>query len=98
MPFWESAPLPFAANFDLLKGGALAQDVTVHLEGDMKGMNKCGETATFFHLASQEVVDAFNTFQLTPDKQEDYAMLVSQFKAYCAPQRNETFKRYVFCM
>lgn len=48
------------------------------------------------HLAGQEAIDVYNTFDLTAEDKKDYDKLVQAFEAYCLPQSNETFERYVF--
>ncbi|KAM7293790.1 uncharacterized protein ISCGN_023373 [Ixodes scapularis] len=54
------------------------------------------KAAIFLHVAGQEAIDVFNTFQLTADEKEDYDVLVQQFEDYCLPRVNETYERYVF--
>ncbi|XP_077516818.1 uncharacterized protein LOC144127784 [Amblyomma americanum] len=53
------------------------------------------KAAILLHLAGQEAIDVYNTFDLTAED-KDYDKLVQAFEAYCLPQSNETFERYVF--
>ncbi|XP_077517721.1 uncharacterized protein LOC144128270 [Amblyomma americanum] len=54
------------------------------------------KAAILLHLAGQEAIDVYNTFDLTAEDKKDYDKLVQAFEAYCLPQSNETFERYVF--
>lgn len=38
----------------------------------------------------------FNTLNISEEDKVDYDKLVEAFKAYCLPQSNETYERYVF--
>ena len=57
---------------------------------------KAQKAAIFLHVAGQEAIDVFNTFQLTNEQREDYDVIVQKFEEYCSPKRNETYERYVF--
>ncbi|XP_049276146.1 uncharacterized protein LOC125760308 [Rhipicephalus sanguineus] len=61
-----------------------------------KPRTKAQKAAIFLHLAGQEAIDVFNTLNISEEDKVDYDKLVEAFDAYCLPQSNETYERYVF--
>ncbi|KAM7285148.1 uncharacterized protein ISCGN_032110 [Ixodes scapularis] len=58
--------------------------------------SKQQKAAIFLHVAGQEAIDVYNTFNLAESEKDDYELIVNRFEDYCLPKSNETFERYVF--
>lgn len=77
--------------------GATGRDV------DTATMNEAAKKAhdlnlgkLLLNIAGEEAISIANTFDLSEEEEFSYAKLVDKFKAYAAPEKNETYLRFLF--
>ena len=62
--------------------------------------NNKTKTAILLTIGGTESIELYNTFTFSDDDKEDgvvkYAKVLEKFGAYCDPQKNETYERYIF--
>lgn len=54
------------------------------------------ERATFLHVAGDEAIKVYNTFDFDEDDVNDYNVLKELFHWHCEPRRNVTYLRHLF--
>ncbi len=56
------------------------------------------QCATFLHIAGEEAIKVYNTFQFTAEEVNKIDELKKKFKEYCEPRKNLPYIRHMFFM
>lgn len=67
----------------------------------MKASGKATEdeetkVAMFLNLIGEDAIELFSTYNLTEAEKEISKTVIDAFEAYCVPQRNIVYERYLF--
>ena len=47
-------------------------------------------------MIGDQTLDVYNSFEFTTAKKDNIKPLIDKFEAYCSPEKNTTYERYLF--
>lgn len=73
-------------------------DLYFKVTATMPKLMKAQRAAIFLHVAGQEAMNIFNTFQQTAEQCKDYGLIVQKFEEHCSLKQNKMYRLNVFKM
>ncbi|KAG5891546.1 hypothetical protein JTB14_028564 [Gonioctena quinquepunctata] len=90
-------PMKFEGNLNETFKRCLQNIATYLIATEKDGKSDKIKIALFLNTISGEGVETFNTFKFeSPDNKKEYDKVVWEFKKYCVPRKNRTYKKFLF--